>query len=83
MRELLLGPKRGYGKQQVNLLVSEINVGEAEIRFSGTNAALAEAVSEIKMGTSLKEVPMFISNWCARHDSNVRLLPSEGSTLSS
>jgi len=26
---------------------------------------------------------MFISNWCARHDSNVRLLPSEGSTLSS
>ena len=43
---------------------------------------LAFAITEMKKGTS-EEVPSFMRNWRARHDSNVRPLPSEGSTLSS
>ncbi|MDQ5944645.1 MAG: hypothetical protein QG619_62 [Pseudomonadota bacterium] len=47
-----------------------------------SNAALANAIVKKKKGTS-KEVPNFVCDWRARDDSNVRPLPSEGSTLSS
>ena len=65
------------------MLVSEIRVGKTDIRLTGANAALANAVAEMKMGTPIEEVPMFVSDWPARRDSNARPLPSEGSTLSS
>ena len=83
LRDLLLDPGRGYGKQLLSLLVTEIRVGTTSIQMSGETAALNEAVSKMKMGTSLETVPSFISDWRARDDSNVRPLPSEGSTLSS
>ena len=83
MRELLLDPTLGHGRQLMTLLVSEIRVGKTDICLTGSNATLANAVTEMKMGTPIEEVPMFISDWRARHDSNVRPLPSEGNTLSS
>jgi len=52
MRKLLLGPRLGYGKQSVTLLVSEIRVGKTDIHLTGSNAALANAVAKMKMGTS-------------------------------
>jgi len=72
LRDLLLDPGRGYGKQLLSLLVTEIRVGTTSIQMSGETAALNEAVSKMKMGTSLEKVPSFISDWRARDDSNVR-----------
>ena len=72
LRDLLLDPDRGYGKQLLSLLVTEIRVGTTSIQMSGETAALNEAVSKMKMGTSLEKVPSFISDWRARSDSNAR-----------
>ena len=76
LRGLLLDPNRGYGKQLLSLLVTEIRVGTVNIQMTGETAALNEAVSKMKMGTSLEKVPSFISSWCARSDSNARPLGS-------
>ena len=83
MREMLLDPSRAYGKQLLGVLVTEIRVGVNTIQMAGDTGALNETLSEMKKGTSLERVPRFVSDWCARDDSNVRPLPSEGSTLSS
>ena len=82
MRCMLLDPERLYGKQLLTLLVSDIRVGKTEAMMGGSKGAPISTDSEMKLGTSV-EVPSFIMNWRARDDSNVRPLPSEGSTLSS
>ena len=64
------------------MLVDEIVVSRDTATMKGSYAMLANAITEMKKGTS-EEVPFFMRNWRARHDSNVRPLPSEGSTLSS
>ena len=71
MREMLLDPDRGYGKQLLGLLVTEIRVSAEEISMTGSASALNQAISEMKMGTSI-EVPTFVFHWRARSDSNAR-----------
>ena len=73
---------KDFAKRYLQLLVDEIVVSGNTATMKGSYAALANAVAQKKKGTS-KEVPRFMSEWRARHDSNVRPLPSEGSTLSS
>jgi site-specific DNA recombinase len=81
MREMLLDPNAGYGKQLLGLLVTEIRVKPGLVTMTGSTAVLNQAVSEMKLGTPF-EVPSIVLDWRARDDSNVRPLPSEGSTLS-
>ena len=71
-----------FAKRYLHVLVDEIVVSGDTATMKGSYARLANAIAETKKGTS-EEVPSFIKNWRARHDSNVRPLPSEGSTLSS
>jgi len=67
------GPRPGLREVIAQfLLVTKIRVGSTSIRTTGETAALNEAASEIKMGTSFKKVPSFISEWRARSDSNAR-----------
>ena len=73
---------RDFAKRYLNLLVDEIVVSENTATMKGSYAALTLAVTQTKKGLS-NEVPSFNSSWRARDDSNVRPLPSEGSTLSS
>jgi hypothetical protein len=64
--------------------VDEIVVNGKEATIKGSNAALmAAAAKDEKKAGHQKQVPTFIPDWRARNDSNVRPLPSEGSTLSS
>lgn len=72
LRRMLLEPNRGYGKQLLRLLVTEIRVGIGTVEMIGPTAVLSAAVSEMKMGTSLDEVPSLVSTWRARQDSNPR-----------
>jgi site-specific DNA recombinase len=72
LRTMLLDPNRGYGKQLLRLLVTEIRVGIGTVEMTGPTATLSAAVAEMKMGTSLEEVPSFVSTWRARQDSNPR-----------
>lgn len=67
-----------YGKQLMKLLASKIRVGKTDVTLTGSKGVLAGAVSEMKLGTSVKEVPSIVTNWRARRDSNARPLPSEG-----
>ena len=64
------------------LLMEEVSVSDQEIRISGSKALLAKSVSS-GLDSSTPAVLSFVREWRARHDSNVRPLPSEGSTLSS
>ena len=73
---------KDFAKRYLQVLVDEIVVDGDTATMKGSYTNLANSIAEMKKGTS-KEVPSFMLNWCARHDSNVRLLPSEGSTLSS
>lgn len=70
MKEMLLDPESGYGKQLLNLLVDEIRVEGRQATVRGSYAALDLAVSEMKMGTP-NGVPRVIHDWCARQDSNL------------
>jgi site-specific DNA recombinase len=82
LRQKLLAKDSALAKSYLNILVDEIVVQDKTATVKGSYAALAETMQQIKMGT-LDQVPTFIPVWCARDDSNVRPLPSEGSTLSS
>jgi hypothetical protein len=64
-----------------------INPGEHQINanelvVTGSHRRLADAIGFMQK-RKLGEVPSFVRDWRARDDSNVRPLPSEGSTLSS
>ncbi len=69
MRQMLLDPEQGYGKQLLHLLVDEIRVDTQSATLRGSTAALENAVSEMKMGAPVG-VPRFVSDWRARRDSN-------------
>ena len=75
MREMLLDHTKGYGKQLLSLLVTEIRVEPGTVTMTGSTAMLNKAVSEMKMGTSF-EVPSVVCDWRARSDSNARPLGS-------
>ena len=64
------------------MLVDEIVIEGGEATIRGSYEKLALAVQKTKKG-NLDQVPSFMCAWRARDDSNVRPLPSEGSTLSS
>ena len=73
---------KDFAKRYLQVLVDKIVVDGDTATMKGSYAKLVNSIAQTKKGTS-KEVPFFVFIWCARHDSNVRLLPSEGSTLSS
>ena len=62
MRQMLLDPEQGYGKQLLHLLVDEIRVDTQSATLRGSTAALENAVSEMKMGAPVG-VPRFVSDW--------------------
>jgi site-specific DNA recombinase len=57
-----------FGKDYLRLLIDEIRVEGETATVRGSYGALADAVAEIKMDTT--KVPIFITNWCGRRDSN-------------
>ena len=69
MKEILLDPESGYGKQLLNLLVDEIRVEGRQAIVRGSYAARNLAIAEMKMGTPTG-VPRVIHDWRARRDSN-------------
>ncbi len=81
MRQMLLDPEQGYGKQLRHPLVEKIRVDTRSAALRGSAAALENAVSEMKMGAPVG-VPRFVSDWRARQESNLRPLASEANTLS-
>jgi site-specific DNA recombinase len=84
LRQRLLSGDPGFAKNYLRLLVNEIVVAGETATIQGSLAALAAAAAfqKEKVG-HLNQVPTFMHDWRARDDSNVRPLPSEGSTLSS
>ncbi len=59
----------GFGKEYLRHIVSEIRITGNQAEISGSRAALAQAVSQMKTGTSL-EVPAFVSDWLPDLGSN-------------
>ena len=62
--------------------MDEIKLDGNELVVRGSHRRLADAIGFMEK-RKLGEVPSFVNDWRARDDSNVRPLPSEGSTLSS
>ena len=81
LRQKLLAADSPLAKSYLNILVDEVVVENQTATIRGSYAALAGTMHKIKVG-DLNQVPTFNHDWRARPDSNVRLLPSEGSTLS-
>jgi site-specific DNA recombinase len=77
LRKKLMSKDSGFAKSYLNLLVDEIVIEDKAATITGSYAALAAAAAmdKIKVG-DLKQVPTFIDGWCARRDSNSRLLGS-------
>ena len=70
MKEILLDPESGYGKQLPNLMMDEIKVQDRQATVRGSYAVLDLALEEIKMGNPIG-VPRVIHDWCARQESNL------------
>jgi site-specific DNA recombinase len=81
MREKLENGDTQARKAYLRAVISCIEVDDNRVRIIGEKAALADVIAGRQ--TSATNVSGFIRKWRARHDSNVRPLPSEGSTLSS
>ncbi len=60
--------KPAFGKQYLQLCVSEIRVGQESAEMKGSYTLLANSVAEMKTGTL--SVPTFIRNWRPHGDSN-------------
>ena len=75
-------PTSGLGKTHLRLLVDEIRLDGNELVVTGSQRHLADSIGFMEQ-RKLGEVPGYVNDWRARDDSNVRPLPSEGSTLSS
>ncbi len=71
LKAKLLAKDSALLKCYLNLLVDGIVVTDKTATVRGSYGDLAHAVSidKIKVG-HLKQVPTFITNWCARRDSN-------------
>ncbi|MBK1679882.1 hypothetical protein CKO20_05765 [Rhodocyclus tenuis] len=66
---------KAFAKRYLQALVDEIVVSGDTATMRGSYAALANAVAQMKKGTS-EEVPRFMFDWRARSDSNARPLGS-------
>ena len=66
----------------VRSLVGQVEVGDNEIRISGSKKALEHAVARTN-SVAKTGVPIIERKWRTRQDSNLWPLPSEGSALSS
>ena len=81
MSEKITSGDSAFRRNYLRSIIEGVEVDDKVIRIHGSKSALEQAVTN---GDSVgKGVRGFIRNWRARHDSNVRPLPSEGSTLSS
>ena len=80
LRRLLQDKDSSLVKGYVQLLVDEVVINDEEAIISGSYAALAHVLQQMKTGT--KQVPTFIYDWRARRDSNPLPLASETNTLS-
>jgi site-specific DNA recombinase len=81
MSEKITSGDSAFRRNYLRSIIEGVEVDDKVIRIHGSKTALEQAVTN---GDSVgKGVRGFIRNWRARHDSNVRPLPSEGSTLSS
>ena len=76
--ERLHSPNSSLRKAYIRQLVDRVEVGQSEIRISGSRAALAKGVVAAASG-SLGVVPTFVPEWWARQDSNLQ--PSGYETL--
>ena len=76
LREKLLASGSSLAKSYLHHLVDEIVVQDGTATVKGRYAALAETMQKAKLGTLNNQVPSFIPDWCARRDSNSRLLGS-------
>jgi site-specific DNA recombinase len=64
----LLGHK-GFAKQYLRMLVTEIRVKGDQLRVSESNSALGQEVAQMEMGTPYG-VPTFASDWLPDLGSN-------------
>jgi site-specific DNA recombinase len=69
LRGKLLGNK-SFAKQYLRTLVTEIRVDGEQLRLTGSNAALAQAVAQTNMDTRAG-VPTFVPDWLADRGSNL------------
>jgi hypothetical protein len=69
LKSKLLDRSSGFGKEYLRHIVSEIRLSGHEVEISGSPEVLAQAVSQMKTGTSL-EVPAFVSGWLPDLGSN-------------
>ena len=70
LRERLLCKDAAVVKNSVQMLVGEVLIHNDEAIIRGSHAALAAALHQMKMGTSV-QVPTFIYDWRARQESNL------------
>ncbi len=61
LKARLLDRNKGFAKQYLRLLVSEIRLTGKEVRLQGSHAALAHAMGET--GTLTGGVPSFVPSW--------------------
>jgi site-specific DNA recombinase len=69
VRKKFMDKDSAFAKSYLQMLVDEIRVEENQAVITGSHAAMAMAVAEMKVGTQM--VPTFLSDWRPRHESNV------------
>ena len=81
MRENLTTGAVKFRKAYIGSIVDRIEVDDTEIRIIGRKGLVEQAI--LASGRPESGVRSFVRKWRTRQDSNLRPLPSEGSTLSS
>ncbi|GEM_PF-2833565 len=71
-----------FGKGYLKFLVDEIRIEDKQAVMTGSQRALAEAISTLNPENTAGSVPTSMHVWCARRESNPRPLASEANTLS-
>jgi len=72
----------GYRRDHLRAFAQRVEVDDREVRIMGHKSALLRALVASEGGkTAAICVPSFVPKWRARHDSNVRPLPSEGISI--
>ena len=60
--------------QLLRYLVQDIRVEVGQVTMRGSVDRMKKTVAEMNMG-AVNTVPIFMHNWCPRHESNVRPSP--------
>ena len=81
MREKVLSGDTPFRRAWLRAVIDGVEVDDREIRIHGRRTVLERLV--MAGGAAPAGVPSFVRKWRTRQDSNLRPLPSEGSTLSS